>query len=130
MICIRSQTSRDYDPSFITEVLLKEIQYSDTPNHDINLLKDVAVQAYLGEFAVLLPLLPFSLANGAKPQRERIRLLLPSELSSWRWSVIPRCRRRLKQNLTKPSKEDFPNITICLPFPTSRHSLKKFIGML
>ena len=51
MICIRSQTSRDYDPSFITEVLLKEIQYSDTPNHDINLLKDVAVQAYLGEFA-------------------------------------------------------------------------------
>ena len=48
MIHIRSQASGDYDPSFITEVLLKEIQYSDTPNEDINLLKDVAVQAYMG----------------------------------------------------------------------------------
>jgi len=37
--------SSNYDPSFVTEVL-KEIQYSDTPNQDINLLKDVAVQAY------------------------------------------------------------------------------------
>ena len=48
MIHIRSQTGGDYDPSFVTEVLLREIQYSDTPNHDINLLKDVAVQGYLG----------------------------------------------------------------------------------
>ena len=45
---IRSQASGDYDPSFVTEVLLKEIQYSDTPNQDINVLKDVAVQTYLG----------------------------------------------------------------------------------
>ena len=43
-----SQASGDYDPSFVTEVLLRDIQYSETPNQDINLLKDVAVQAYLG----------------------------------------------------------------------------------
>ena len=47
MIRIRSQVSNDYDPSFVTEAL-KEIQHSDIPNQDINLLKDVAVQAYLG----------------------------------------------------------------------------------
>ena len=41
------QASGDYDPSFVTEIL-KETQYSDTPNEDINLLKDVAVHAYLG----------------------------------------------------------------------------------
>ena len=44
---IRSQVTNDYDPSFVTEVL-REIQYSDTPNQDINQLKDVAVQAYVG----------------------------------------------------------------------------------
>ena len=48
MIRICSQASSDYDPSFVTEVLLKEIQNSDTPNQDTNLLKDVAVQVYLG----------------------------------------------------------------------------------
>ena len=47
MIRICSQASGDYDPSIVTEAL-REIQYSDTPNQDINLLKDVAVQAYLG----------------------------------------------------------------------------------
>ena len=29
-IHIRSQASGDYDPSFVTEVLLREISYSDT----------------------------------------------------------------------------------------------------
>ena len=48
MIHIRFQASGDYDPSYVTEVLLREIQYSDTPNQDINLLKDVAAVAYLG----------------------------------------------------------------------------------
>jgi hypothetical protein len=48
MIRIRSQASSDYDPSFVTEAL-KEIEYSDTPNQDIDLLKDVAAQAYLGK---------------------------------------------------------------------------------
>ena len=45
---LRSQASGDYDPSFVTEVLLRDIQYSDIPNQDMNLLKDVATQAYLG----------------------------------------------------------------------------------
>ena len=44
---IRSQAKGDYNPSFVTEVL-KEIQYSDIPNQDINLLKDVAAVAYAG----------------------------------------------------------------------------------
>jgi hypothetical protein len=51
MIRIHSQASGNYDPSFVTEVLLREIRYSDTPNEDINLLKDVAAvaaQVYLG----------------------------------------------------------------------------------
>ena len=47
MIYIRSQAGGDYDPSFVTEAL-GEIQYSDTSNQDINLLKDVAIMAYLG----------------------------------------------------------------------------------
>ena len=49
MICIQSQVSGDYDPSFVTEAL-KEIEHSHTPSQDINLLKDVAAQAYLGKF--------------------------------------------------------------------------------
>ena len=48
MTRICSQASGDYDPSFITKVLLEDIQYSDTPDQDTNLLKDVAVQAYAG----------------------------------------------------------------------------------
>ena len=44
----RFQASSDYDPSFVTEVLLKEIQHSKTPKQDISLLKDVAFMAYLG----------------------------------------------------------------------------------
>ena len=47
MIRIFSQTSNEYDPSFVTETL-GEIQNSDTLSQDINLLKDVAFQAYLG----------------------------------------------------------------------------------
>ena len=63
-------------------------------------------------------------------QAELIPLLRQSEHSFWRWFVIPWCRRRLKQNLTKSSMEDFQNIAISLRFPTSRQSSKKFIGML
>ena len=49
MILICSQTSNlnDYDSSFVTETL-GEIENSDTPSQDINLLKDVAFQAYMG----------------------------------------------------------------------------------
>ena len=58
MIRICSQASGDYNPSFVTEAL-KETQYSDTPNQDINLLKDVAVQVYMGKSAYLNELHPF-----------------------------------------------------------------------
>ena len=47
MLRIRSQASGDYDPSFVSEAL-KDIQHSDTTNQDVNMLKDVAVQVYLG----------------------------------------------------------------------------------
>ena len=47
MMRIRSQASGNYDPSFVADTL-REMQYSDTPNQDIDLLKDVAAQAYLG----------------------------------------------------------------------------------
>ena len=63
-------------------------------------------------------------------QGGRIPLLRLLELSFWRWSAIQRYRRRLKPKLTKFLMGDFPNIAISLRFPTSRHSLKKFIGML
>ena len=56
---IHSQTSSDYDPSFVTEAL-KEIQYSDTSNQDIDMLKDVAAQVYLGNSAHLPPPPPIS----------------------------------------------------------------------
>ena len=51
MIRMQSQASGDYDPSFITGVLLKDIQHSNTSNQDIDLLKGVAVQAYVGQSA-------------------------------------------------------------------------------
>ena len=73
---------------------------------------------------------PLFLVYKAVPQREQTPLFRQSELSFWQWYAIPRCRRRLKQNLTKSLTEDFPNIPISFPFPISRHSLKKFIGML
>ena len=42
------QASGDYyDPSFLTEAL-RDIEYSDTPNQNIDLLKDIAAQAYMG----------------------------------------------------------------------------------
>ena len=48
MIRIRFQASgSDYDPSLVTETL-REIQNSDTASEDINLLKDVAAQTYMG----------------------------------------------------------------------------------
>jgi hypothetical protein len=44
---MRSQASGEYDPSLVTEAL-KEIQYSDTPSQDTDLLKDVGAMAYVG----------------------------------------------------------------------------------
>ena len=42
-----SQASGNYDPSFVSETL-KEIQCSKNLKQDINLLKDVAAQVYVG----------------------------------------------------------------------------------
>ena len=42
-----SKASGDYDPSFVTEAL-REMEYSDTPSQDTDLLKDIAAQAYVG----------------------------------------------------------------------------------
>ena len=51
-LTIRPQASGDYDPSLVTEGL-REIEYSDTSNKDTELLKDVAVAAYMGQFDIL-----------------------------------------------------------------------------
>ena len=46
---LRSQASGDYyDPSFLTEAL-RDIEYSDTPNQNTDLLKDIAAQVYAGQ---------------------------------------------------------------------------------
>jgi hypothetical protein len=41
------QTGGDYDPSFVTESL-RENEHSDAPNQEIDLLKDIAAQTYMG----------------------------------------------------------------------------------
>ena len=46
-LMIHSQASGDYDPSFVSEAL-REVEYSDTPNQEIDLLKDIAAVAYTG----------------------------------------------------------------------------------
>ena len=43
----QASTGSGCDPSFVTEGI-REVQYSSTPNQDINRLKDVAVAAYIG----------------------------------------------------------------------------------
>ena len=83
-----------------------------------------------GRIWISPPIYILFLVNGAIHQGAQIPLFRQWELSFWRWSAIPRCKRRLKQSLTKSSMEDFPNIAISFPFPISWRSLKKFIGML
>jgi hypothetical protein len=122
------QASGQFDPSLVTEAL-RDIEDFDTPKQDTDLLKNVAAMAYMGQSTYFFSCFFFS-ANGAIPQGERIPQLQQLELSFWRWSAIPRYRRRLKLNLTKSSMEGFPNIAILFPSPISRRSLKKFIGML
>ena len=45
-----AQANGDYDPSFVSEAL-GQIEHSDNPNQDVDLLKDVAAMAYVGESA-------------------------------------------------------------------------------
>ena len=44
------QENGDYEPSLVSEAL-RQIEQADNPNHDIDLLKDVAAQTYGGESA-------------------------------------------------------------------------------
>jgi len=48
-----AQANGDNDPSFVSEAL-REIEHSDNPNQDVELLKDVAAMAYVGESALCL----------------------------------------------------------------------------
>ena len=45
-----AQENGDYEPSLVSEAL-SQIEHEDDPNHVIDLLKDVAAQAYIGESA-------------------------------------------------------------------------------
>jgi len=119
------QANGKYDPSFISDALM-QIEHGENPNQDIDLLKDIAGQVYAGGSARFVP--PFSSANGALLQPEQIPRLQLLGLSFWRWYAIPRCRRRLKKNLTMSSMEGFPNLAKLCRFHTSRPSSKRYIG--
>jgi hypothetical protein len=55
-----AQENGDYDPSLVSEAL-RQIEHADDPNQDIELLKDIAAMAYMGEFARFICLLSFFL---------------------------------------------------------------------
>ena len=57
-----AQANGDYDPSLVSEAL-RQIEHSDNPNQDVNLLKDVAAQAYMGKSARFIYLLSFLLGS-------------------------------------------------------------------
>jgi hypothetical protein len=50
------QEHGDYDPSLVSEAL-SQIQHADNPTQEIDVLKDVAAQAYMGESASFICLL-------------------------------------------------------------------------
>jgi hypothetical protein len=68
-LTIRSQASGDADPSFVSEAL-REIESSDTPNQDIDMLKNVAVVVYMGRLARFTYLQKRILTEQTIPQRE------------------------------------------------------------
>ena len=45
-----TQANGDYDPSLVSEAL-RQVEHSDSPSQDIDLLQDVAAMAYVGEFS-------------------------------------------------------------------------------
>jgi len=57
-----AQENGDYDPSLVSEAL-RQIEHADNPNQDIDLLKDVAAQAFMGELARFICLLSFLLGS-------------------------------------------------------------------
>ena len=56
-----AQENGDYDPSLVSEAL-SQIEHAEDPNQDIELLKDVAAAAYVGESAHFICLLFFLLS--------------------------------------------------------------------
>ena len=122
-----SQANGEYDPSFVSEAL-RQIEQHDDLNQNVDLLKDVAAQAYVGEFRTFYMFVILFSANGALLQQEQIAQLQLLGHSSWQWSAIRRSRRRLKKNSTESSMEGFLNIAILCRFHTSRRLLRKFIG--
>ena len=48
-----AQQKGDYEPSLVSEAL-RQVEHADNPNQDIDLLKDIAAQTYLGESARLI----------------------------------------------------------------------------
>ena len=52
-----TQENGDDDLSFVSEAL-RQIEHSDNPNQDVELLKDVAAMAYVGESALCILCFP------------------------------------------------------------------------
>jgi len=57
---IPAQENGDYEPSLVSEAL-SQIEHADNPNQDIELLKDVAAQIYVGKCAGFICLIFFLL---------------------------------------------------------------------
>jgi len=55
-----AQEYGDYDPSLVSEAL-RQTEHADNPNQDIELVKDIALMAYMGESAGFIYLLFFLL---------------------------------------------------------------------
>jgi len=55
-----AQENGDYGPSLVSETL-RQIEHADNPNQDIELLKDVATQAFMGESTRFICMLSFLL---------------------------------------------------------------------
>ena len=59
-LMIPAQENGDYEPSLVSEAL-SQIEHADNPNQDIELLKDVAAQIYVGKCAGFICLIFFLL---------------------------------------------------------------------
>ena len=56
-----AQENGDYEPSLVSEAL-RQNEHTDNPNQGIELLKDIAAMAYMGESAHFICLLSFLLS--------------------------------------------------------------------
>jgi len=65
-----AQENGDYDPSLVSEAL-SQIEHAEDPNQDIELLKDVAAQTYVGEFSRFTCLLSSSRLTERHLRRSR-----------------------------------------------------------